>query len=528
MGIYLNPGNDEFSDILNGQYVDKTGLIEFVNQTLYTADKLTCVSRPRRFGKSFAAKMLCAYYDRGCDSQALFEGLTISHSQTFEQYLNQLNVICLDIAWFISTTGSLGTILTDIQSSVIRELREAFPDTITVGEESLSRAMLEVSQKTGLRFFVIIDEWDALFREAKYDETLQRAYVTFLRGLFKGSSTAKTIAGAYMTGILPIKKYGTQSALTDFREYTMLQPGKLVDFIGFTGQEVQSLCEKYTLDYEQMGVWYDGYAFHQAQSVYSPSSVMSAIRNGTFGDYWAGTETYESLKQYICMNLDGLKDAVILMLGGTHIRVNTRRFQNDMTTFRSRDDVLTLLIHLGYLAYDAERGEVYIPNREIADEFQNAIEGDGWEEIEHALAESEDLLAATMRGDGDAVAKSLEGIHESTASVLQYNNEASLSCAIRIAYYTAQRKYTMIQELPSGKGYADIAFIPRRKADVPAMIVELKCDRSADAAIQQIKERRYQGALTEYTQNLLLVGINYDKDTKTHTCAIEKYERGTL
>ena len=529
MGIYLNPGNESFRTILNGIYVDKTGLIEYVNSTIDTPLKLTCFSRPRRFGKSFAAKMLCAYYDKGCDSRELFRGLEIEKAKSFEKYLNQYNVIYLDITRFVSRSKSKGNhIISDMQLAVIEELQKGFPGYINENELYLPDALSAISQGTGDKFIIIIDEWDALFREAKNDEALQKEYVQLLRGLFKGGTTTdKTIAAAYMTGFLPIKKYGTQSAMTDFQEYTMVDPDMLAPYIGFTETEVQELCMKYDADFSEMKCWYDGYSFRNTDSIYSPNSVMSAIRRKNYRSYWTSSETYESLKDYISMDLDGLKDSVIAMLGGQKQKVETLYFQNDMTSLTNRDHVLTLLVHLGYLAYDEIEKKVYIPNLEVSDSFKLAVSDVGWENIGKALSDSDDLLEATIKGDREAVERALEEIHSAKTSILAYNDENSLACAIYIAYYTAERYYELIREFPSGKGFADIVFLPHKNTDKPAMIIELKYDKSADTAIQQIKDNRYAGKLKDYKGNLLLVGINYDKNAtgehaKKHTCIIEK------
>ncbi|MCD8098144.1 MAG: ATP-binding protein [Lachnospiraceae bacterium] len=523
MGIYINPGNEGFRIITNDIYVDKTGLIDYVNSTIDTPRRLTCFSRPRRFGKSFAAKMLSAYYDKSCDSRALFEGLEIAGKASFEKGLNRYDVIYLDITRFISVASSIKNVVRSIQSEVIEELRCVYPGAVGEDETILADALLHVTEKTGERFVIIIDEWDALFREAKGDEALQKEYVQLLRGLFKGGpSTDRTIAAAYMTGILPIKKYGTQSALTDFREFTMTKPARLAEYVGFTEQEVKKLCEDHGLEFEQMSTWYDGYSFSSVQHVYSPNSVMSAVYNGEFGNYWTQSETYESLKGYISMNFDGLKDSVIAMLGGEAVTVAIRTFQNDVTSFKSKDDVLTLLIHLGYLSYDEKKQKAFIPNQEVADAFADAVKGDKWEDVETLIRESEGLLEATLRGDSDAVAVALEKVHELNSSVLQYNNEASLSSAIMIAYYTARRFYKIVPEFPGGKGFADLMFLPGKDTNKPAMLIELKYNREADAAIRQIHEKRYDGDLKKYFGNLLLVGINYDRKTKKYSCVIEK------
>ena len=522
MGMYVNIGNAGFRSIRKGLYVDKSGLIAFINRTLGTKDKLTCVSRPRRFGKSFATQMLCAYYDRNCDSRELFSDLEIAKDKTFEENLNKFDVIYLDITWFISTVKNIKDTVSYLQDQVIQELCSIY--SFAGEEHSLPIVLAQIAETAGCKFIIIIDEWDALFREAKDDTDLQKEYIQLLRGLFKSSLTDKMIEAAYMTGILPIKKYGTQSALTDFREYTMIQPKKLAKYVGFTEKEVKDLCRENDMDFEEARRWYDGYSFRKEHSVYSPNSVVQAISNEEWGDYWTETETYESLKYYIGMNEDGLRDAIISMLGGVRCKINTRTFQNDMSNINSRDDVLTLLVHLGYLAYDSAQKEVYIPNQEVADEFKNAVEYSGWEGVSAALQASESLLEATIRGDAEAVAKGIDKVHSANTSVLAYNSEQALSCVITIAYYVARKDYTLIRELPAGKGFADIAFLPRKHTNKPALIVELKWDKSAQGAICQIKDKQYAGALEEYADNLLMVGINYDKVNKKHECVIEKYK----
>ncbi|MCD8069699.1 MAG: ATP-binding protein [Lachnospiraceae bacterium] len=532
MGTYLDPGNNSFKIILNGNYVDKTGLLDYINSTVDTPMKLTCFSRPRRFGKSFAAKMLCAYYDRSCDSRSLFAGLEISGSPSFERYLNKYDVIYLDITRFISLTSDISNIVQELQVAVTEELRQAYPDCVRENERTIANALMGVTHRTSHKFIVIIDEWDALFREAKDDEALQKEYVQLLRGLFKGgTATDETIAAAYMTGILPIKKYGTESALTDFKEYSMVEPFTLSRYIGFTEQEVQALCEEQHADFVKMKQWYDGYSFSDIPSVYSPNSVISALHFRKFKSYWTSSETYESLKGYITQNFDGLRDDIILMLGGERVSIDTGTFQNDVTSFNSRNDVLTLLIHLGYLAYDEEESEVYIPNLEVADAFRLAVKETDWKAVNKALARSGQLLKATINGDSDAVAAALEDIHSAETSVLQYNDENSLSCAVTIAYYTARNYYMIVRELPAGKGFADLAFLPRPGVDKPAMMIELKYNKDADTAIRQIREKRYDGVLKDYAGRLLLVGINYDKggkgeNAKRHTCMIETWEKG--
>mgnify|MGYP004660701811 FL=1 len=393
MGIYLNPPADAFEAILREKiYVDKSGLIAYINSVLNSSRMLTCFSRPRRFGKSYAAKMLAAYYSKGADSDSLFQGLEISGTDTYADHLNKYNVLFLDIAWFISISSNIEKTVTEMQENIIEELREAFPDTIGRSVRSLPVALLQISARTGQKFFIIIDEWDALFREASADESLQKSYIQLLRALFKGVQISQFLAGAYMTGILPIKKYGTQSALTDFREFSMLEPGLLAEYVGFTEKEVRDLCQTNCMDFAEANKWYNGYRFDKTGHVYSPNSIIEAVINKKFSNYWTQTETYESLKLYIDMDFDGLKTAIIDMLGGQKCRIDTGTFQNDMTSLQGKDDVLTLLVHLGYLAYDDDSKEVYIPNEEVRQEFVRAVKNGSRRELVKAVQLSDQLL----------------------------------------------------------------------------------------------------------------------------------------
>lgn len=524
MGNYLNIGNAGFASALNGIYVDKTEMISFINSTLGTLDKLTCVSRPRRFGKSLAAKMLCAYYDKSCNSHELFKDLAISSDPSFEKYLNKFDVIYLDITWFISSADNIRNVVTQLQQKVIGELRDAYPEARR--ESTLSETLASINQLTGNQFIIIIDEWDALFREAKEDVNLQAEYINLLRGLFKNSGfTDKMIAAAYMTGILPIKKYGTQSAVSDFREYTMLTPRKLAKYVGFTEAEVQSLCREYAMDFEEMKRWYDGYSFHRFPSVYSPNSVMEAIKSEEFGSYWTRTETYEALKIYIDLDLDGLKEAIIQMLGGEKVRIFAGSFQNDMTNIKNKDDVLTLMVHLGYLAYDANEKSVFIPNEEVREEFVLAVTKGRHAELTKLIQNSDRLLEQTLSMDEQAVEKAIEEAHKVVSSPLSYSKEDSLRSTIRFAYITYLDDFIEVDEFPSGTGYADMVFMPKKGSDKPVIVFELKWNKSTESGIAQIKSRDYPHAFRNYGGDIYLVSINYDENTKKHICKIEKHTR---
>lgn len=527
MGKYLNIGNAGFESARKSLYVDKSGLISYINSTLGTKDKMTCVSRPRRFGKSIAAQMLCAYYDKSCDSRNLFIDLEIAGDKDFEKYLNQYNVIYLDITEFTSftlRTEQKHNMVGYLVRSVMDELCQNYSDIPR--QDNLPNMLYEIAVATGQKFIFIIDEWDALFREAKNDIAQQEEYISLLRGLFKNSGkTDRMIEAAYMTGILPIKKYGTQSAMTDFIEYTMLAPRKLARYVGFTEKEVKELCEKYDMNFQEARKWYDGYSFSKEKSVYNPCSVMQAIKSEEFGNYWTRTETYQTLQLYIDLNEDGLKEAIVQMLGGTHIKIDTGSFQNDMTTIKSKDDVLTLLVHLGYLAYDAEMKSVYIPNEEVREEFIRALSTGKHTEIAKLIQNSEHLLEATLNMDEEAVASAIEEAHKAGTAPTYYNNEQALRSVIRVAYISCVDEFIKIDEIPSGHGYADVVYFPKKTSTMPLILIELKWDKTKEGAISQIKNKDYPQVLKDYGGKILLVGINYDSRSKKHTCTIEEYHK---
>lgn len=325
-----------------------------------------------------------------------------------------------------------------------------------------------------------------------------------------------------MTGILPIKKYGSHSALNMFDEFSMTNPGTLAEYVGFTEKEVKGLCKRFDMDFDETRRWYDGYYFKEMGHIYNPRSVVSAMLNRSFDNYWNKTETFEALRDYIIMNYKGLKENIIELLAGKRQPVDVSSFSNDMTTFSSADDILTLFIHLGYLGYDFSKKEVFIPNSEITTEFVTSIRDAGWQEVILAIKNSEELLQATWKRENETVAEKIQEAHFET-SILTYNDENALACVISLAYYSARTYYTEIRELPSGKGFADIVYLPRKEhLDKPAMIIELKWNKDAESAINQIKERNYPHTLKDYQGNLLMVGINYNPKTKVHECLIER------
>ncbi len=523
MGVYFNPGNESFKRARNSQiFVDKTGLIEYLNKRLSTEENCIALSHARRLGKSHAAGMIDAYYSRGCDSTKLFEDTKIAKSSDFKKYMNKYNVIHLDISsvWDFHKED----LVESIHERVCEDFQKEYADTLNY-DKDLYLLIQEIYSRSCIPFVIIIDEWDCVIRNS-HDKELVHKYLQFLHSLFKSEESKSFLALAYIKGILPIKKIQDETALNNFRELTMLKSKPITEFYGFTEEEVKGLCEKYDMDFEVTKAWYNGYLIDGIH-MYNPNSVVQSMENQDYDSYWKNTSSFASINTFITMNYAGLKDDVMTMLAGGKVRVNTKSFQNDFSTVASKDDALTALIHLGYLGYDADRKRAYIPNYEVATAFEAALQTGEWKEIAKAISICDELLDETIDGNADRVAELIELAHETYTSVLNYNDENSLSCVLTMAYFAAPAYYDIIREHPAGKGYADFIFKPRANAGWrPAMVVELKYNQSADTAIKQIKEKRYQGALSGYGDKILLVGINYDiegEDKKHHTCVIEEW-----
>lgn len=439
MGRFVNPDSSAFQVALNSRiYVDKTGLIEYTNSVLDTTNAYICNNRPRRFGKSYAANMLAAYYSKGTDSEQMFSGLRISKDADFKKHLNKYDVIHIDIQWFLANCDDADKVVSFITKSVLDELRGIYPDALPQEVVTLPDALSRVKERTGQKFVVIIDEWDVIIRDGAIIENIQDEYLNFLRGMFKGIEPTKYIQLAYLTGILPIKKERAQSAVNNLDEFTMLQADELAPYIGFTENEVKGLCEKYNRDFDKVKKWYDGYLLDGYQ-VYNPKAVVSVMTKGRFRSYWSETGSYEVVVPLICMNYDGLRNSIIEMLSGSEVKVDTATFKNDPAKIQNRDDVITYLIHLGYLGYNEDSESAFVPNEEIRQELITAVRSSNWDELIAFQQESRKLLTATLSMDEKQVAAEIDKFHSQYASMIQYNDENSLSSIITIAYLGAMQ-----------------------------------------------------------------------------------------
>ena len=523
MGTYFNPNNESFRcDKRSEIYIDKTGLLEFLNKKIGTNAKYISVSHARRFGKSHAAGMIDAYYSRGCDSYELFKDTKIATKDCFKKRLNKYNVIHLDVSSVFDFHKE--DLIEEIHKRISMEMREIYGEQLDYSND-LCLLINNIYKIEGIPFVIIIDEWDCVIRNSQ-NEALVHKYLEFLHSIFKSEESKTFLALGYITGILPIKKIEDESALNNFDEYTMVSSAPITQYYGFTEKDVKDLCEKYDMDFETTKAWYNGYLI-DGMHMYNPNSVSKAMIKHKFDSYWRNTSSFASINTFITMNYEGLKDDILKMLAGGNADVEVGTFRNDLSDITSKDEALTALIHLGYLGYDAEDLSAYVPNYEVASAYNLALRSSGWSEVAKMISRCDEVLKATIRKDTEKVAEIIELAHETYTSILKYNDENSLSCVLTMAYFTAPAYYNIVREFPAAKGFADMVFIPRANAgNRPAMVVELKYNQSADSAINQIKERRYQGALSGYSDKILLVGVNYDvdgEDKKKHTCVIEEW-----
>ena len=526
MALYLNVGNESFQESLNSIiYVDKSPLIEILNRSIKTKNKYFCLSRPRRFGKSVTAQMICSYYAKGQDCSPLFDDLEIASFDDYKKHLNQYDVISINISDEFSRASHNVKSMTDILTkSIVRELKEEYPNCAISSPEFLDLTLQEVYNYSKVPFVFVIDEWDCIMREKKEDPDSLKQYLEWLKAIFKD----KPYVGlAYMTGILPVKKYGSHSALNMFTEYSMTEPLNLGQYIGFTENEVKDICKQHDVAFNQMQQWYDGYSFKDVPHIYNPNSVVNAATYKKFISYWTKTETFESLQEYIDMNMEGLRYDIVKLIAGEDVIVDVSTFSNDMVTFHSKDDVLTLLIHLGYLAIKGSTNLgviVHIPNEEIKLEFKTCVKNNNRYAGVYDLIKNTDVLLNDIWSlNSEAVAKIFDEAHQDHTSILTYNNENSLANVISISLFlSTTNTYNVVRELPTGKGYADLVYLPKPGVNKPALLIELKFDKSALTAITQIKEKNYLQFFKDYKGEVLLVGINYSKDTKTHQCIIER------
>ncbi|MDY4521506.1 MAG: AAA family ATPase [Bacteroidales bacterium] len=541
MGIYVNPGNRMFRyDIDSDLYIDKSLMIAELNKQINTNCRFICMSRARRFGKTMMTNLMSAYYSKNCNSRELFENLELSKHEGWDKYLNNVNVIQIDLQGFYSDAEDKSQTIRILQRKVVDELRKQFPTIEIQNSASIATAITDIHNELGESFVIIIDEYDVLIRDKSVPASLCNEYIELLNALFKSNTTQKAISLAYLTGILPIYREIVQSKLNNFTEYTMLAPDQFAQYFGFTGKEVKKICREKNTDYEMCKLMYDGYVYEKPRElleqqdddgepvihIFNPRSVTEAARNGRYRNYWVATSALEAITFYIDSNIAGIQDDIkALLKGEKEINVDVLRYNNNVERFATKDEIFTYLIHLGYLAYDPTKGTCHIPNGEIKSAWLRIMsDAKGFEPIQRMLENGRNLIVATENGDAEVVAQALDDSHADISNPLSYNRESSLQSAILMAYFYARKDYLVFSELPTGYGFADVVLVPT-VPQKPVKIIELKRDGEPTTAIEQIKSRNYAHAFRYHPgREAVLVGITYDAESKHHRCLIERME----
>ena len=552
MGSILNPDKDNsFINLVKARdtrvFVDKTDFIEKTNALLNTDGKLLAVTRPRRFGKTVTAHMLSAYYSKGYADQNIFDKLEISNKGSYSEHLNKYNVIYIDMNSikdkYISYKSdkslyieAIDDIVDFLQYMVIRDLKEnkEYAEQISsdplIGKKSLSSALEVICKHTSEKFILIMDEWDLIYREFQNESALQEKFIEFLRGLFKSDDGVSCFALAYLTGILPIKKYNSQSALNGFDEYNMLSPGDYAPYFGFTEDEVANIVKSPNckVSHHDLKSWYEGYKI-KGVDIYNPNSVCKAVTRNECISYWSGTSSNEEFVRLINMDFDGIKEDIINLIEGDEVTFSCANFQNDMVTIKDKNDVFSLLVCLGYLGCSETKNQyrkvAYVPNAEIKAVLMDIVKEQNWYERMETIKRSEKLLKAIKELDGATVATIIQDIHNSSSvALLDYNDEESLTyCVMTGLLWSTLDDYSCHREDQAGKGRVDLVYEPITRKH-PLILIEFKYDGSAEEAIAQIKTQEYFKRYAGQYRNIIIVGINYSTKTKDHRCLIEKLD----
>lgn len=535
MGIYLN-GTSAYAlykgETTKPYFVDKTQLLEKLFPLVDSGNNHICITRPRRFGKTVMANMIASFFSKGCDAQNVFQNLLISRNEKYSQYRNQYSVIHISFNDIAEDCSSYREYITRIRGRLAEDLIEEYPSAKSYGEGNVIDILIDIYAKNpSARFIFVLDEWDFIFHQDFVTEEDKKAYLRFLRSLLKDRPY---VLLAYMTGILPIAKYSSGSELNMFVEFTMAKSPAFADYFGFTQAEVTQLYERYRQEYREAKItmkglqtWYNGYHTASGERVYNPRSVVLALSYDSLENYWTSAGPYDEIYYYIEHNVDEVRDDLALMISGVAIPAKIEEYAATSMNMQTKDEIFSAMVVYGFLSY--ESGKVCIPNKELLEKFTDMVQKEPSLGYVYRLAkESTRMLQATLAGDTDTMVQILELAHDTEVPLLGYNNETELTAIVNLVYLAARDSYRVEREDRAGKGYVDFIFYPETDKTADCIILELKVDHSPEAAIQQIRDKRYalrfHGKIGEepgYTGRILAVGISYDKHTKRHSCQID-------
>lgn len=535
MGIYINSPEQFFKyrDLKDSKwFVDKSLLIDEVSRQIGTEQKYICITRPRRFGKTYAANMLAAYYCNVSDkdSHELFDNLNVSKTSDYNKHINKYNVVFIDFSKVDDECTSYEEYIGNIKAILKDDLRVLFPDVAYREGSNVIEDFNRVFNELEARFIFVLDEWDAVFHMSFISEDDKKKYLIFLRNLLKDQAY---VALSYMTGILPIAKYSSGSELNMFMEYSMAGGTKFGEYFGFLENEVNALYQRFvTIEQRpnftktELEEWYDGYRTIKGDKIYNPRSITAALTDNHIGSYWTSAGPYDEVSFYVKNNIDEIRNDIAEMISGEKVRCEAKEYAAVSMNLKTRDEILSAMVVYGFLAY--EDGYVKIPNMELMKQFENMLYKESDLGYIYRLAkESQKMVDATINQNTDVMSKILEYAHDSESPILEYNNEIELSSIVNLVYLSARDQYDIQREDKGGKGFVDFIFYPRISGK-PGIILELKVDETAQYALNQIKDKnyimRFKGKIAEKSacDEIILVGISYDKKNKKHNCATER------
>lgn len=517
MPYFLNNkfGNNEFQLMANDKYfVDKTFLINEINKLIGIKDRFVCITRPRRFGKTINAMMLACYYSKGADFKQLFDNMKISKSPSYLEHLNTHNVIYITFNANASNAETYKEYIDFYKDRLIRDIKEIYPDIMI--DDPIDLIFKNIFEITKQGFVFIIDEWDYIFNNNLFSEDDRKNFLEFLRDLLKDKPYVEL---AYMTGVLPIAKYSSGSAINMFVEFNIMNDCQFDEYFGFTQEEVEILCNKQNkISMSELKDWYNGYRTCNNFQIYNPRSVALALNQGVCQSYWTNTGPMDEIIYYINNDVDEVKNDIVQMTSGIPAEITLKGYGAEQINLNNRNQILSAMTVYGFLSYYDET--LCIPNKELRMKFADALEDKSMGEISRLVMQSNEMLKATIRRDIETMRKIIQEAHDINIPIIKYNDENSLACIIMLVYLNARTKYKIVREMPSGIGFADFIFYPNDKSK-PAFIIELKKDSTPDEALKQIREKRYALSLKDYTGQKLAVGISYDSKLKNHKVKIE-------
>ncbi|MCD8110450.1 MAG: ATP-binding protein [Clostridiales bacterium] len=533
MGYYLN-SNKVYSlyksEANKPYFVDKTEMLVELMTLVEQGNNHVCITRPRRFGKSVMATMVGAFFSKGFDSSSIFDSLKIAREKKYREHLNRHDVIYIDFSEAANISKSYDRFIEKIEKKLITDLCCAFPSLEFDEDDTVVEYLRTIHEETMTSFVFVFDEWDCIFHKKYTTDDDKESYINFLASLTKGTGY---VSLSYMTGVLPVAKYSSGSTINNFIEYTMATDDKFSEYFGFTESEVDELYRRYetavserNVSREELKLWYDGYHTPLSERMYNPRSVVLALDRNRVRSYWTTTGPYSEISGYIVNDIDGVKRDVALMIAGESVPADVEEFAATAMHLSTRNEIFSAMVVYGFLNY--EDGRVHVPNRELMNEFAKTIRREKKLGYIYDLANaSSRMLRATLDGDTKTMEEILQFAHDTETPLLDYNNETELTAIVNLVYLAARDSYYVEREDKAGEGYVDFIFYPERQGD-DGMIVELKVDDTPEAAIRQIKDRKYvlkfQGKMAEkkrHTGRILMIGIAYSRKSKDHHCRVE-------